>query len=153
MLPLKYPVITLRLNSSSNSSWLLGLKLGTLLKNSHASLFLAWKRCFSSTRVLQNSRSRSNSAGLLFTSCCLIEASSVSVASTKSLSVSSNTEVWSWTRVCDRGRGAVKLPARWLTLAPWRGLCSPEACLLESRARPEEVDCTESCCWRGVNWL
>ena len=45
VLPLEYPVITLRLNSSSNSSWLLGLKLGTALKNSHAS-FLAWKRCF-----------------------------------------------------------------------------------------------------------
>ena len=89
VLPLEYPVITLRLSSSSNSSWFLGLKLGILLKNSHASFFLAWKRCFSSTRVFQNSRLRSNSAGLLFTSCCLIEASSLSVASTKSLSVSS----------------------------------------------------------------
>ena len=50
-LPLEYPVITLRLNSSSNSSCSLGLKLGTLLKNSHASFFLAWKRRFSSARV------------------------------------------------------------------------------------------------------
>ena len=104
MLPLENPVITLRLNSSSNSSWLLGLKLGTLLKNSHASFFLVWKRCFSSTRVLQNSRSRSNSTDLLLTSCRLIEVSSFPVASTKSLSVPSSTAVLSWARVFDRGR-------------------------------------------------
>ena len=59
--------------------WFLGVKLGTPLKNSHAS-FLVRKRCFSSTRVLQSSRSRSNSTGLLFTSCCLIEASSLPAA-------------------------------------------------------------------------
>ena len=112
VLPLEYPVITFRLNSSSNSSWFLGLKLGTLFKNSHASFFLAWKRCFSSRRVLQNSRSRTNSTGLLFTSCCLIEASSLLVASTKGLSVSSGTAVLSWARVFDHGRGALKLPAR-----------------------------------------
>ena len=144
VLPLEYPVITLRLNSSSNSSWFLGFKLGILLKNSHASFFLAWKRCFSCTCVFQNSRLRSNSAGLLFTSCCLIEASSLSVASTKSLSVSSSTAALSWDHVfngalvVDRiraprnplvGAKGLLLESTWVTVSggalpvvwPWEG--------------------------------
>ena len=68
------------------------------------SFFLVWKRCFSSTRVLQKSRARSNSAGLLFTSCCLAEALSLPVASTRSLIVSSSIATLSWARVLDRYR-------------------------------------------------
>ena len=102
-LPLEYPVITFCLNSTSKSSCFFGLKLGSLLKNSHASLFFIWKRCFYSTRVLQNSRFRRSSSGLLLTSCCLIEASSLPVALTKRLSVSSSIAALSWARVVDLG--------------------------------------------------
>ena len=67
LLPLKSSVITFCVNVWSKSSFFLGFKLGSLLKSSHASSFLAWKRCFSSTRVLQNSRLRRSSSDLLLT--------------------------------------------------------------------------------------
>ena len=89
-----------------------GLKLGSLMKNSHASFFLILKRCFSSTRVLQNSRFRRSSCGLLRTSCCLIEASSLPVASTKRLNVSSSIAAWSWARVVDLDRAPRTLPGK-----------------------------------------
>ena len=63
-LTLGTPVITSRLCSSPKSSFFLGLKLGSLLKNSHTSSFLSWRVCFSSTRVIQNPRLRRNSSGL-----------------------------------------------------------------------------------------
>ena len=59
-LPLEYLVMTFCLNSSSKCSCFLGLKLGSLLNNSHASFFLIWKRCFSAavsrTRVVDRDR-------------------------------------------------------------------------------------------------
>ena len=67
LLPLMSPVITFCLNFSSRSSFFLVLKLGSLLKNSHASSLLAWKRRFSSTRVLQNFRLRRSSSDLFLT--------------------------------------------------------------------------------------
>ena len=111
VLPLEYPVTTLRSNSSSNFSSFLGT-----LPSSWLGSAVSPPNVFS--RILDLAAtpltSYSRVAGL-------IEASSLPVASTKSLSVSSSTAALSWARVLDRGRPFRDFPERdGETLARWR---------------------------------
>ena len=97
-------LVTLRLNSCANFSFVVCLWPGCLLKSSDASSSFSWKHHFSSARNRQCSRLRRTSSGFISASRWRIGVSSLPVALTQKPTVSSTQAAASWPRATDHDR-------------------------------------------------